>query len=339
MAVLDLNTDGKDDILLSNSWGENGRIFAYDHTGSPLYTTKDRRIPNISYSMILLESGFEDVFIPALEETNSRTAELSLAGRIGLWLTGSFNQWSCRMVTDNANFDRMWEWAGHQVLHHHLRHLVSRAALGADVFFNNIHQGPFTSALHRQLLPFYDMLEKGIIHIPDREELLSVADICLVMKSPPAQDYIRHGTNGHNYRYPTDTHPTMVFDRLDCYWAGAPLKAHDFSGFGLGLNRRMCNFLPTMPYGLVPILPDDTDPTDTRFRSKVSTDGQHYFDAQGKRFTADVYRPVVENLLKQSATRLPIRVAGDAHWSVVRLDPTHVRVTLIDPGYNLDYES
>lgn len=74
---------------------------------------------------VLLDSGFQDVFVPALEETNCRTAELSLAGRVGLWLTGSFNQWSCRMVTDNANFDRMWEWAGQQVLNHHLRHLMS----------------------------------------------------------------------------------------------------------------------------------------------------------------------------------------------------------------------
>jgi len=37
--------------------------------------------------------------------------------------------------------------------------------------------------------------------------------------------------------------------------------------------------------------------------------------------------------LREAAARLPVRVAGPAHWSVVRLDPTHVRVTLIDPGY------
>lgn len=282
---------------------------------------------------VLLQSRFEDVLIPALEETNCRTAELSLTGRIGLWLAGSFNQWSCRMVTDNANFDRMWEWAGHQVVHHHLRHLISRASLGADVFFNSIHQGPFSSAIYTQLVPFYDMLEKGIIHIPDRDQLLSVPDICLGMKSPPSGEHIRHGTNGHNYRYPVDSHPTMVFDQLDCYWAGTPLHPHDFSSFGLGLDRRMCNFLPPTPYGLVPIVPDDIDIADTRFRAKISTDGQYYYDAEGHTVAADVYQPVVEQLLKQSATRLPIRVSGDAHWSVARLDSTHVRVTLIDSGY------
>lgn len=282
---------------------------------------------------VLLDSGFEEVFIPALEETNCRTAELSLAGRLGLWLTGSFKQWSCRMVTDNANFDRMWEWAGHQVLSHHLRHLVSRASLGSAVFFNSIHQGPFTGELYEQLIPFYDMLEKGIIHIPDRDELLSVADVCLGLTSPPSQQYLRHGINGHDYRFPDDTHPQMVFDQLDCYWAGSPLPSHDFSRFGLGVDRRMCNYLPTTPYGMVAIVPDDTDISPTRFRHKVSTDGAFYFDSNGARFSPEAFKPKVETLLADAADRLPIRVQGEAHWSVVRLDPTHVRVTLIDPGY------
>ncbi len=282
---------------------------------------------------VLLDSGFQDVFIPALEETNCRTAELSLAGRVGLWLCGSFNQWSCRMVTDNANFDRMWEWAGHQVISHHLRHLASRASLGSDVFFNSIHQGPLSDELYEQLVPFYDMLEKGIIHIPEKDELLSVPDVCLGMKSPPSKEYVRHGVNGHSYRYPEDTHPQMAFDRLDCYWAGAPLPPHDFSGFGLGLDRRMCNYLPTAPCGLVALLPDDFDIKGTRFRTKISTDGQYFYDAGGKRISAAAYRPVVEQLLKESAGRLPVRVSGNAHWSVARLDPTHVRITLIDSGY------
>jgi len=282
---------------------------------------------------VLLDSGFEDVFIPALEETNCRTAELSLAGRLGLWLTGSFNRWSCRMVTDNANFDRMWEWAGHQVLSHHLRHLVSRASLGADVFFNSIHQGPFSSELYTQLIPFYDMLEKGIVHIPDKNELLSVPDVCVGMKSPPSEQYIRHGINGHHYRYPEDSHPQMVLDRLDCYWAAAPLQPYDFSYFGLGVNRRMCNFLPPAPYGLVPIVPKDVKIDTTRFRTKIPTDGRYYYNVEGNRFSAEMHQPVVERLLKESAARLPIHVSGYVHWSAVRLDAAHVRMTLIDPGY------
>ena len=38
-------------------------------------------------------------------------------------------------------------------------------------------------------------------------------------------------------------------------------------------------------------------------------------------------------MLQAAANRLPVRVDGKVAWTVVRLDPTHVRVTLIDPGY------
>jgi hypothetical protein len=281
---------------------------------------------------VLLDSGLHDVFIPALEETNCRTHELSLAGRLGLWQTGSFNQWSCRMVTDNANFDRMWEWAGHQVLNHHLRHLVSRAAWGADVFFNTIHQGPFSGDLYRQLTPFYDMLEKGIVQIPGRDALLSLSPVALGMKSPPSRDYIQHGINGHGYRYPKDTRAEMVFDRLDGYWGGAALAPHDFSRYGLGVDRRMCNFLPVAPYGMVAIMPDDIEVTDTRFDKKISTDGQYFHDEAGRRHRASQYRGTVEKALRKAAGQLPVLVEG-AHWTVVRLDASHVRVTLMDPGY------
>jgi hypothetical protein len=61
------------------------------------------------------------------------------------------------------------------------------------------------SELYRQLIPFYDMLEKGIIMIPRKDELISVPDICLRMKSPPSVEFIRLGINGHQYRYLEDT--------------------------------------------------------------------------------------------------------------------------------------
>jgi hypothetical protein len=279
---------------------------------------------------VLLNEKYQDVFVPALEETNCRTQELSLAGRIGLWQAGAFNRWSCRIVTDNANFDRMWEYAGHQVLSHHFRQLASTAALGADVFYNTIQRGPAAA----QLVPFYDMLEKGIIHIPRREELLSLPEAAIGMASPPSAQYIQHGINSHQYRYPQDEQPPMVLDRLDCYWAGAPLADYDVSRYVYGAERRQCNFLPPASYGMVGIVPADTlTGPKARFRQILRTDGQYWYDDQGKRREAAAYKDTVLAALESAAKRLPVRVTGQAHWSVVRLDPTHVRVTLIDPGY------
>jgi hypothetical protein len=226
----------------------------------------------------------------------------------------------------------MWEWAGQQVVSHHFRHLVSRAAAGADIFFNSIHQGPFSEAVYDQITPFYDMLEKGIVHIPEREQLLSLSDIALGMRSPPSEAYLRHGINGHHYRYPKDSHPEMVFDRLDCYWAGAPLASYDPSRYAMQLERRMCNYLPILKFGLIPIIPRDTSFA-TRFSQVFETDGQYFYDETGSQRSASQYRTIVESALDEASRRLPVLAVGEVHWSVSRIDPNRVRVTLIDPGY------
>jgi lambda-carrageenase len=155
--------------------------------------------------------------------------------------------------------------------------------------------------------------------------------VSLGMTSPPSAEYIEHGINGHQYRYPRDEQPQMVLNRLDCYWAGAPLMPHDFSRYAMHLDRRMCNYLPENPYGLVPIVPADT-PAGKRPGRTFITDGRYFFDGGARREAAE-FRSTVESALREAATRLPLRVFGPAHWSVVRLDPSHVRVTLIDPGY------
>lgn len=283
---------------------------------------------------ILLDPKYRDVFIPDMEETNCRTQELSLAGRLGLWMAGVFDRWGCRAETDNACFDRMWEWGAQQVLSHLLRHLVSRASFGASVFFNSIHQGPFSVALVQQLFPFYDMLEKGIIYVPQPDELLSVSDVCLGMRTPPSEVYLRHGMDLATYDYPPKRQLPMVFDRLDWYWGAAPLLSDDFSYYSYSVRRRMTNFLPPAPHGMVAIVPDEMDiRTRGRFRTKISTDGESFYDEHGLRRPPGEYQSEVQKALHTAGSRLPLVVRGRVHWSAARLDPTHVRVTLVDPGY------
>jgi hypothetical protein len=283
---------------------------------------------------VLMDPRYRDIFIPCLEETNSRTQDLSLAGRLGLWQCGVFDHWASRAETDNACFDRMWEWSSQQVFSHHLRNLVSTASQGSDIFFNGIHQGPFSADLETQLFPFFDMLKKGIIFIPQRSELASLSGVALGMRSPPSPAFVKHGTNGHGETYPRDEHPPLVFDRLDCYWGGAPLEDHDFSHYAFGVQRRMTNFLPQTPFGMVTMVPDAPLPgLDARYTRKISTDGQFFYDEIGQPHGPAEYRPVVEAAMRESSAKLPVLVRGAAHWSAAWLDAKHLRVTLIDPGY------
>lgn len=280
---------------------------------------------------ILMNEKYKGVFVPGLEETNCRTQELSLSGRIGLWQTGYFDRWVCRVVTDNSNFDRMFEWGGHQVIVHHLRNLISAASLGADIFFNDIHGGASRDAMYNQLIPFYEMLEKGIIHIPERNQLLSVSGFALGMQSP-SETYIRHGANGHAYNFSETPQTEKVFDRLDTYWGGANIAPYDFSGYAMNVKQRMTNFLPNNPYGMPAIIPADTD-LGNGFNKIIRTDGEFFYDDAGMQVTASEYKTVVQAALKDEAAKMPVLVRGNVHWSVVRLNPEYIRITLIDPGY------
>lgn len=281
---------------------------------------------------VLLDPKYRDVFVPALEETNCRTQELSLAGRVGLWQAGAFDSWATRVVTDEANWDRMWEWGGQQVPVHHLRHLVSRAALGSDVFMIDVHQGPFTAAVYAKLRPFYDLIERGVIAIPARDEVLSLNSTAVGMREPDA-DFLAHGINGHSYRFPSDTHPELVFDRLDGYWGGAPLAAHDAAGVLYGSKRRQLNFLPTGENGLVPIVPADAaHGAGHRFKRLLQTDGRYWYDEEQARVSPAAFLPTGAAAMEEGASALPVRVAG-VHWSAARIDATHIRVVLVDPSY------
>ena len=277
---------------------------------------------------LLLGGEYHDIFIPSMEETNGRTQAISLSGRMGLWLCGYFDRISGRAVTDNANFSRFWEWGAQQNLSHLMRSMTLRTSLGADTLLVNTYQGD-----PRSLAPLYRMLEKGVIAIPAREDLLSVADLCLGMKTP-SPEFLEHGKNGHHISGYEPRSSEMVYDRMDCYWGGAPTNASDFSNYAMGSKSRMLNFLPTNPYGLIASIPADTNlKTSPFFQSMLVTDGEVFYDDRGQRVAAADYKPTALAALRESAARLPVRVEGEVAWTVVRLNPTHVRVTLIDPGY------
>ncbi|MDA3927180.1 MAG: hypothetical protein PF904_21110 [Kiritimatiellae bacterium] len=276
----------------------------------------------------LLGGKYSDIFIPSMEETNGRTQALSLSGRTGLWLAGYFDYVSTRVVTDNACYSRLWEYGAQQTQSHLLRALVLGASLGSDTFLVNIYQGD-----QRDLAPFYRMIEKGVIAIPDPESLLSVNEVCLGMRQPSGR-FLEHGKNGHSISFYKPREPPAVFDRMDCYWGGAPTADYDFSRYAMGSQRRMLNFLPPNPYGMIVTVPEEADlKAIPHLRTMLETDGEVFYDQQGKAVSAPAFKQRAEEVLRKGASRLPVLVRGEVAWTVVRIDSTHVRITLIDSGY------
>jgi len=150
----------------------------------------------------------------------------------------------------------------------------------------------------------------------------------------PDTDFIRHGTNGHGLNQYSPTGAPFVLGRLDGYWGAAPVPSHDFTHIAYQSRRRQMNFIPRLPYGMVTMVPADIDVSEyPYYRQVLQTDGRSWYDASGDRHTADAWEPDIRQALEAAAERLPVRVLGDVSWAALRLDPSHVRVVLIDPGY------
>jgi hypothetical protein len=64
------------------------------------------------------------------------------------------------------------------------------------------------------------------------------------------------------------------------------------------------------------------------------TDGYYYYSNDlKKKYNADEYYKTIESKIKEKSQLLPITVTGDVAWTLAQVDPTHLRLTLIDGGF------
>lgn len=314
------------------------------------------------WNEVIMSRKYKDILVPAMEETNERAPDISLSGRMGLYLTGYCEQWAARAVRDNLSFNRYFEWSTGMVGGHFLRSLVYRASLGADIFLIQLgslrtgvegdtlsEHGRYVQersgvgpAMNRGNLsehgfychePFADMLGKGVIFTPkSRADILSISPVAVGIQNPDP-GYLRHGCNGHHIEdYTADEEP-LVFDRLDNFWAHAPTASHDLGFYGAGRTRQAHNFLPLFPYGLVTFIPAQEEISKiTQLGLKYDTDGKSWYHNGEKRSPGEA-QPEILKALKTHAASLPLQVQGDAAWTAVRIDDRHLRLILLDPGY------
>jgi hypothetical protein len=177
------------------------------------------------------------------------------------------------------------------------------------------------------------MLGKGILLAPRRpEDNLSLSSIALGMRAP-SEEFMQASHNSHEItRYQSD--PPWVFSRLQCFWGQSPTPEYDFGYYGVGRRRQALNFLPKHPYGLIPIVPGDAKPGEIPGVEKLLiTDGEYWYDDRGHRHTAKEHVKTVEETLRLAHDNMFIRVNGEVAWTATRIDPSHVRLVLIDSGY------
>ena len=294
-----------------------------------------------------LSSGeFADVFVPSMEETTDKSMELSVSGRMGFWMSGAVNQWGTRCVPDNIAFDRLRQFGGQRLPNHFLRQTIYNLANGAT-HLNNLSMDKEYMSL------VWELVAKGALYVPNRDELLSLSPVHLSMTEPD-KHYLDEGSDVKivtHYDELVEKENKMVFSHLNGSWPGAPNTEWDFSRYAANETERRLNFIPSYNNGLVLITPvqkgalsknnlprgkmiDKMHPYYKNIMKEYITDGRNYISKDGSQtYPAETYYKDIKEDIESSSKLLPLAVSGDIGWVVAQTDKLHLRLTLVDAGY------
>ena len=291
----------------------------------------------------LIAGEFADVFVPSMEETTDKSMELSLSGRMGIWAAGSVNEWATRSARDNISYLRLRQHGHQMVPNHFLRQQLYAVAGGATQLNNVPVDQEYMSVL-------WDMVAKGILFVPERDQIVSLNPVHLSMIAPDPL-YLRDSQNvkwNTFYDEAEETQNPRVFSRMSGSWPGAKVTEWDFSRYAANETERRLNFIPQYPNGMVLMTPpqegaqndprglleDKLHPIYKGRLTEFISDGRDYITDGGKvRRGADTYYKTVADKIKAGAALLPMTVSGDVGWVVSEIEPTRLRLTVIDGGY------
>lgn len=289
---------------------------------------------------LIFNGRYRSVLLPSVEDSNSRTADVNLAARVGLWLDGQVDDWASRSSADWFCASRAWEWEYVMTGHPQLRYYVSQAILGARVFMmlngeRVPRTGEWTRVGREGTATFLHLLGRGALAPPRREQLRAIAPVALVMREP-SRRFIEHGVNGHHEEQWSDDGSDgreWAMDCLDAYWAMAPLPPTDVSTYLWGRTRRDASHVPaTAPQGFVCIVPGANPRKDGPWSTVWTTDGDR-LSKDGRTCSLAEARALIEQDLAAGQRRLPFPVTGRIFQQVVEVAPDHYVLALVDPGW------
>lgn len=277
------------------------------------------------WNKLFFSHEYRDLIVPSTEDTNSRTQELNLAGRVGMLAGGYIDNFAMRLVEDNVTSWRPLSACGQTSISPFLRSGVIRAAYGARY---GIMSG-LKFAQEPGLNVLYALMTSGVLPQVEQEDILSLGAWHLLQDIDT--EHVEYMSEGHSLMtYQTDD-DEGVYSVANIAWSGASVPAHDFSK-ALGVDYRWLNFVPELPYGMIPIGPASLAPTLTEKGIPFTISDTHFGQVDGRKVSADEFGNALESSVLAGAKRLPIVVEGAA-WSAVRLDNYHVRLILLDQGY------
>jgi hypothetical protein len=222
-------------------------------------------IPEVYHAMF--QGGREKVVAAATEDSNSRTPELNLMGRGGLWQAGLLTHNDVSIHRDLFSFNRFHQWEYPKAGHQYLRLLVTHTTMGMTQISSRIREimpssntADFETIGKESTEIFYHLLGKGIILSPERENILGYSPVGMVVHKPPHK-WLVDAHNGHSPERWVDDEElnNAVFPHNGNLWGMTNTPEHAFQKILFNKNRQFGYQVPPTPYGLVAFVPEFAD--------------------------------------------------------------------------------
>jgi hypothetical protein len=288
---------------------------------------------------MIFNGRYRSVLLPSVEDSNSRETEVNLAARIGLWLDGQVDNWASRECADWFCASRAWEWEYVMTGHPALRYYVSQAMLGSQVFMmlngERDKTDRWTRVGSEGTATFLNLLGKGILTPPQRDQLRAISPVAVVMEQA-SKRFGEHGANGHHPERwmvdGTDKTP-WAFGQMDTYWAMAPVLPTDVASYLWNRTRRDSSQIPTTgPQGFVCLLPGGKPQTEGLWNSLWTTDGDT-LKKDGKMYSLTAARDAITAELADGARKFPFRVEGQVFNQIIEETTNRFLIVLVDSGW------
>ncbi len=294
--------------------------------------------------MALFGEDRDEVTIAATEDSNSRTPEVNLMARGGLWQAGLLKKNDVSIHSDLFSFNRYHQWEYPRVGHPYLRLLIAHTTMGMTQ--TNVRGRRSMPATEDNMTGpmgyestdlFYHLLGKGIVFSPQPEEALGYSPLGLVFHQPE-EKWITDAHNGHRPELWEDDQELheAVFPHNGSLWGMTNTPDHAFQKVVFNKERQFGYQVPSTPYGLVAIVPEHTDLTNVAHVDEwIHTDGIYTWEEGGQKMRGDEAARFLEDRFEKAAERLLFRQVGDqvVFMQVLKIRDGHYRLFLIDPGW------
>ncbi|WP_117883678.1 hypothetical protein [Aureibaculum luteum] len=269
---------------------------------------------------------YSDILAPASEDTSNRTQDLNLAGRVGMHSGGYVNDYAMRLIDDNPTSWRPLSPGGQNSVSPYLRQGVIMAAYGAR--YGVVSTSGFVEEPGLNVL--FALMKSGVLPIVEPENIQSIGSWLLIKD---VDKELIHGVDNHHkidqYKIDDDN---AVFSVSQMHWAGTSIPEYDFSNVALGVKYRWTNYMPELPYGMVPVAPIES-------KVKLEKANVPYFVSNAKvgyegenKVSADQFGDTIIKTVEAGEKKLNIVVNG-ASWSAIKIDDSHTRLIIVDQGY------